>query len=157
MNKLLFIVLFASVYILLACSDDVANSDNDEVGNYISCTINGDKWHSDGTYFGLELGPYRKQLRILGFNSTDTIEFVLKFFAFDSIKAGTYEFGVEKEKFAIYHHNSQSDTSYSGKIIFDIVDENYPVKAKGTFSFEINSSDDSIYKFQNGKFDSGNN
>lgn len=154
--KRLVIIFLLSLFGLISCDKDNISPDNVN-NNFISCIINGEKWISEGTYFGIELGPFRKQLRIYGFKNSDTLEFILKFLTTDSIQAVSYDLGLEVEKIAIYHHNNNIDTSYSGFIKFDIIDENFPIKAKGTFSFELNSKDGHLYKFQDGKFNSSNN
>ena len=148
--KIVISILSILIIGLISCSNSTDPVNNEDK---VSCQIDGTQWTADGTFIGVELGTFRKQLRILGFKTTDTIEFVLRFEPFEKIDVGNYLFENAEEFFAIYHNSGEIDTARSGYINLTIIDEDSLDITKGTFEFEVKTLDDNIHQIKNGKIE----
>lgn len=152
--KIVVVFLFFS---LISCSENGNPIDNNKVDkNYLKCTMNGTNWQSTGTEFSLSAGTHYQLIKILGFNSKDSIEIILKFEPTELIEVGEYDLTKNGMKFGVLHSNGKSDTASSGKVYITYLEKEYPIKIAGTFNLDITTSENKNVTIKDGIFTSGN-
>ena len=143
--------------VILSCTDDNPSNNNINVikPKEISALINDVSFKAETISIEMEFGTHNKILAILGIKGTDTLKLNVGFEADDTLKTGTYSL-LDSNSYAVYHHENAVDTTSEGEVYIETLDENYPVKAAGTFNFVIKENDQIKYNVTNGIFNSGN-
>jgi hypothetical protein len=151
------ILAISLLFGILSCTekDNPINNNNDDK-NYLKCTVDGTKWQSTGTEFGLSAGTHYQQIKILGFNTKDSIEIILKFEPTEQIVVGEYELAKNGLKLGIFHSNGKLDTASSGKVYITYLENEFPLKISGTFNMNITTSENKNVTITDGIYTSGN-